>query len=81
MDLEQLDVATAFLHGTLEERILMEQPEGFVQEWIEDKVCMLKKSLYDLKQSLRQWYCKFDEFMMRNEYQRSSFDSCVYFKM
>ena len=53
MELEQLDVKTAFLHGNLEEVIYMDQPEGFQIEGKEDQVCRLKKSLYGLKQSPR----------------------------
>lgn len=52
-ELEQMDVKTAFSHGKLEERILMEQPEGFILKGDEDKVCLLRKSLYGLKQSPR----------------------------
>ncbi|TYZ60104.1 hypothetical protein PybrP1_010050 [[Pythium] brassicae (nom. inval.)] len=46
----QYDVKTAFLHGTLEEKVVMEQPQGFKQDG--DKVvCRLIKSLYGLKQA------------------------------
>lgn len=80
LELEQLDVKTAFLHGELEEDIYMEQPEGFITSGKEDCVCLLKKSLYGLKQSPRQWYKRFDSFMTSHDFNRSSFDSCVYFK-
>ncbi|KAK2991311.1 hypothetical protein RJ640_024576 [Escallonia rubra] len=46
----------SFLHGDLEERIYMQQPEGFIEPGKKDYVCKLKKSLYGLKQSPRQ--CK-----------------------
>ena len=78
LELEQLDVKTTFLHGELEEKIFMHQPEGFVIEGKEDHMCRLKKSLYGLKQSPRQWYLRFDTFMIEHGYSRSKYDSCVY---
>ena len=78
MELEQLDVKTTFLHGDLEETIYMAQPEGFVEAGKEDLVCKLKKSLYELKQSLRQWYKRFDSFMLQIGYKRGEYDCCVY---
>jgi hypothetical protein len=80
LELEQLDVKTAFLHGDLDEDIYMEQPEGFVQNRNKKFVCRLKKSLYGLRKSPRQWYKKFDSFMMSHNYTRSEYDHCVYFK-
>ncbi|KAH9699128.1 hypothetical protein KPL71_024224 [Citrus sinensis] len=47
LELEQMDVKTAFLHGNLEEKILMSQPEGFEEKGHEDYVCLLKRSKYD----------------------------------
>eukprot|EP00253_Pinus_taeda_P014092 PITA_14092 len=80
LELQQLDVKTAFLHGDLDEEIYMEQLEGFVQHRNEKFICRLKKSLYGLKQSPRQWYKKFDSFMLSQKYVRSEYDHCVYFK-
>jgi hypothetical protein len=80
LELEQLDVKTTFLHGDLDEEIYMEQPEGFVQDRRKRFVCRLKKSLYGLRQSPRQWYKKFDSFMVSQNYTRSEYDHCVYFK-
>ena len=76
--LEQLDVKIA--HGEVEEEIYMQQPEGFAVSSKEDCVFLLMKSLYGLKQSSRQWYKRFDLFMISHDFKRSSFDSCVYFK-
>lgn len=75
-----MDVKTAFLHGVLQETIYMEQPEGYVVKGKEDKVCLLKKSLYGLKQSPREWNLRFHKFMIKQNYKRSEYDPCVYIK-
>ena len=80
MELVQMDVKTTFLHGDLEEEIYITQPDGFKVAGKEYWVCRLNKSLYGLKQSLRQWYKRFDQFMIGQNYTRSSFDHCVYFR-
>ncbi|KAH9762600.1 Integrase catalytic domain-containing protein [Citrus sinensis] len=80
MHLEQMDVKIAFLHGELQEYIVMAQPEGFTVKSKADWVCHLKKSLYGLKQSPRQWYLRFDSFMLEQKYQRCNLDCCVYFR-
>ena len=80
LELEQMDVKTAFLHGELEEELYMEQPDGFISEDGENKVCLLKKSLYGLKQSPRQWNKRFSRFMIDQNFIRSEYDACVYVK-
>ncbi|GAA0150104.1 hypothetical protein LIER_37065 [Lithospermum erythrorhizon] len=79
LEFEQLDVQTTFLHGDLEEEIYMTQPVGFRVPEKEDYVCKLKKSLYGLKQFSRQWYKRFDSYMLEIGYLRSPYDSCVYY--
>ena len=71
---------TSFLHGDLDETIYMDQPEGFLMHGSEDKIFLLKKSLYGLKQASRQWHLKFDEHMEKMGFEKSKYDSCIYFK-
>ncbi|CAL1360546.1 unnamed protein product [Linum trigynum] len=80
LEVEQMDVKTAFLHGDLEEEIYMEQPEGFKKEKNEDYVCRLRKSLYGLKQAPRQWYKKFESVMGEQGYMKTTSDHCVFVK-
>jgi hypothetical protein len=78
LEIEQMDVKTAFLHGDLEEEIYMEQPEGFRVKGKEDYVRRLKKSLYGLKQAPRQWYKKFESVMEEQGYRKTTSDHCVF---
>lgn len=79
-ELHQLNVKTAFLHGKLEETIYIEQPEGFIRPGDEGKVCLLKKSLYGLKQSSRQWYLTFNDYILKIGFEMSKYDNCVFIK-
>ncbi|KAE8654354.1 Retrovirus-related Pol polyprotein from transposon TNT 1-94 [Hibiscus syriacus] len=68
------------VHLSEEEQIYMRQPEGFTQPGNKHLVCRLKKSLYGLKQSPRQWYKRFDSYMIKICYNRCEYDYCVYVK-
>ena len=53
LEVEQLDVKIAFLHGDLEKEIYIEQPKDFEIKGKENLVCRLKKNFYGLKQAPR----------------------------
>ena len=46
-----MDVKTAFLNGELDEDIYIDQKMGFKAKGQERKVCKLRHSIYNLKQS------------------------------
>ena len=64
-EIEAMDVKLAYLHGVLEEEIYMKQPEGFVAQGDENKVCRLVRSLYGLKQAGRVWNRTFTHTIKR----------------
>ena len=81
LELHQMDVKIAFLNGSLEEEVYMAQPQGFIKEGKENMVCMLKKSIYGLKQASRQWYIKFHDTITSFGFKENTVDRCIYLKI
>ena len=52
-NIHQMDVKTAFLNGTINEEVYIEQPKGSEVNNRDTHVCRLNKALYDLKQEPR----------------------------
>ena len=62
LDIHQLDVKTAYLNAPIDSEVYVRQPEGF--EGGKEKVWKLKKSLYGLKQSGRNWNIMLSQFFI-----------------
>ncbi|GKA68228.1 putative RNA-directed DNA polymerase [Tanacetum coccineum] len=78
--LHQFDVKKAFLHGELKEEIYMEAPRGFTDNFGEREVCLLKKSLYGLKQSPRAWFGRFTLAMKHYGFKQSNSNHTLFLK-
>jgi hypothetical protein len=78
LELYQDDAPSAFLNGILKERIIMQQIPGY--EDGTDRLCVLKKTLYGLKQSPREWNEVVDSFLRLEGFIPTSSDPCVYVK-
>lgn len=76
--IKQFDVKTAFLYGELEETIFMIPPDGYKHG---DKIWLLKRSLYGLKQASRMWNITFDRFLKDQNLNVSTSDSCIYYQV
>nr|GFB21646.1 hypothetical protein [Tanacetum cinerariifolium] len=76
----QMDVKTAFLHGTLKEDMYMCQPEGFIDADYPRHVYKLKKALYGLKQALRAWYDELSTFFLLNQFFKGTIDPMLFIR-
>ncbi|KAH0607013.1 uncharacterized protein H6S33_003001 [Morchella sextelata] len=72
---QQMDVKSAFLYGVLKEEIYMELPEGYRQD---NKVCKLRKCIYGLQQSPREWYACLADSLQRKGFVPAKFDPCIF---
>lgn len=77
MLVKHFDAKTAFLNGPLNEVLYMKPPKGFETN---GKVCLLKKRIYGLKQSARNWNTFVHDIMMKNGFKQNSADKCLYLK-
>ena len=79
-EIHQMDVQSAFLNGTLDEEIYVEQPLGFEKPGTEGKVLRLGKALYGLKQAPRAWYSKLNSHLISLGLSRSVNETTLYVK-
>jgi hypothetical protein len=80
LGLHHLDINTAFLQAPLEERILMEQPHGYVKDGPngERLVCFLRKSQYGLKQASRNFSRCLRDYLFSLDFAQAEHDPCLY---
>ncbi|KAL9251446.1 Retrovirus-related Pol polyprotein from transposon RE1-like protein [Drosera capensis] len=75
-----LDIKNAFLNDILEEELYMTQPPGFVVQEEASKVCLLKRSLYGLKQSPQAWFGCLSQALSEFGMTRSASDHSVFYR-
>ena len=61
-------VTNTFLHGNLEEEVFIDVSLRFEGQFKNEKVCKLKKFLYDLKQLSRTWFQRFTQSLVGFKY-------------
>nr|GEU48422.1 retrovirus-related Pol polyprotein from transposon TNT 1-94 [Tanacetum cinerariifolium]GEU52481.1 retrovirus-related Pol polyprotein from transposon TNT 1-94 [Tanacetum cinerariifolium] len=76
----QMDVQTAFLHGTLKEDVYVCQPEGFIDADHPSHAFKLKKALYWLKQAPRAWYDELSMFLLQNHFFKGTIDPTLFIR-
>ena len=75
----RMDVKTAYLHAPITQELYIDQPQGFeeVSNSGERLVYRLKKSLYGLKQSGRNWNILLHEHLANDGFVRNHADHCI----
>nr|GEU84103.1 hypothetical protein [Tanacetum cinerariifolium] len=76
----QMNVKSAFLYGTIEEEVYVCQPPGFEDLDHPDKVYKVVKALYGLHQAPRAWYETLATYLLENGFQRGTIDQTLFIK-
>ncbi|GJX33058.1 putative ribonuclease H-like domain-containing protein [Tanacetum coccineum] len=76
----QMDVKSAFLYGTIEEEVYVNQPPGFVDPEFPNRVYKVEKALYGLHQAPRAWYETLSTYLLENGFRRGTIDKTLFIK-
>ena len=78
----QMDVKSAYLSAPIDCEMYVQQPKGYEVSDRDNNLLVwkLKKSLYGLKQSGRNWNSMLDEYFVEQGFKQSLTDTCVYTK-
>nr|GEZ45176.1 putative ribonuclease H-like domain-containing protein [Tanacetum cinerariifolium] len=75
-----MDVKSAFLYGTVKEKVYVCQPLRFKDHDYPDKVYKVVKALYGLHQDPRAWYETLANYLLENGFQRGKIDQTLFIK-
>ncbi|GKA13734.1 putative ribonuclease H-like domain-containing protein [Tanacetum coccineum] len=76
----QMDVKSTFRMGTIDEKVYVLQPPGFVDLDHPKKVYKVVKALYGLHQAPRAWYATLSTFLEKHGYRRGTIDKTLFIK-
>nr|AAM74357.1 Putative retroelement [Oryza sativa Japonica Group] len=83
LEMQLMDVVTAYLYGSLDSEIYMKVPDGIqVPEETKRNIYSVKlqRSLYGLKQSGRMWYNRLSEFLEGKGFIKNDDCPCLFMK-
>ena len=76
-----MDVKFVSLNKHIEEEVYLEQPMSYMAKWHENKILKLKRALYRLKQILRAWNNRIDNYFEDNNFIKCPHENALYMKV
>ncbi|GJV99852.1 putative ribonuclease H-like domain-containing protein [Tanacetum coccineum] len=80
IDYDEVFAPVAFLYGTIEEEVYVNQPPGFEDPEFPNKVYKVEKALYGLHQAPRAWYETLSTYLLENRFRRGTIDKTLFIK-
>ena len=86
LDMQLMDVVTAYLYGNLDKDIYMKileefhMPKSKLNRHQDVYSVKLQRSLYGLKQSGRMWYNRFSEFLIKLGFTNNEICPCIFIR-